>query len=211
MQLSADAAAAIASPKARLLLPTRLTAILSVPPDYHADQDSLRPLYWRLLHQPVSWLLSRPRDVSDIQWREFRGALGSLAAAMAGFVALSQLVRMHVHDFAITCTNTCTPTHTKYSLMCTYTGARTPTYVHPYTRMHTHRTQARTHLCSEASAHICAYATCTDTTSSHIHSSTALAHSASKRSMLAAYASPSLETATGTLCAEHSKLVLPAR
>lgn len=41
------------------------------------------------------WLFGRSMDLSDIQWRNFRGAFPALIAAMGCFVAVSHLVRRH--------------------------------------------------------------------------------------------------------------------
>lgn len=91
-------------------LPTPLHAMLDVPPDFleqhrshaaawagsQASAQGTGPLgtvgAWAGLTRLANvWAL--PRDTSDYQWREFRGSLPQLAAAMLGFVALSHLVR----------------------------------------------------------------------------------------------------------------------
>ena len=104
MQLSADAATALttSATSTHLRLPARLASMLHVPLAYLrtqgggllAQEDGSPQSLWHRMCTPVTWLLSKPRDVSDVQWREFRGGLGPLAAAMAGFVVLSRLVRM---------------------------------------------------------------------------------------------------------------------
>ncbi len=47
----------------------------------------------RLPGMRPGWLLGRQVDLSDAQWRSFRGSLPSLAAAMGSFALLSSLVR----------------------------------------------------------------------------------------------------------------------
>ena len=97
MQLSDAAAAALTRPAGRSHLPTRLASMLHVPSSYlnsrwAQEQDSVVPSLQSMLYRPVAWWRSRPRDVSDVQWRDFRGGLGPISAAMAGFVALSRIV-----------------------------------------------------------------------------------------------------------------------
>eukprot|EP00983_Pelagomonas_calceolata_P020590 647771-Pelagomonas_calceolata.AAC.1 len=96
MQLSEDAAAALATPSSHFRLPARLTSMLQIPPAFvqarKTQAEDGASVWWYMIQRPVAWFLNRPRDVSDIQWRDFRGGLGPLAAAMAAFVVLSRLV-----------------------------------------------------------------------------------------------------------------------
>ncbi|KAF5825570.1 hypothetical protein DUNSADRAFT_8509, partial [Dunaliella salina] len=98
IQLSQDAAAALSMPSSRLRLPARLTSMLRIPPAFvqarKTQAEEGASLWWQLAQSPVAWFLSKPRDVSDVQWRDFRGGLPHLAAAMAVFVVLSRLARL---------------------------------------------------------------------------------------------------------------------
>jgi len=98
MQLSEDAAAALATPSSHFRLPARLTSMLQIPPAFvqarKTQAEDGASVWWYMIQRPVAWFLNRPRDVSDIQWRDFRGGLGPLAAAMAAFVVLSRLARL---------------------------------------------------------------------------------------------------------------------
>ena len=55
-----------------------------------SDHVSVRYYLQHQLQQ--GWILGRPVDLSDVQWREFRGSLWSLSLAMSCFVGLSQVV-----------------------------------------------------------------------------------------------------------------------
>lgn len=93
VQLSNAAAAALAKPGGGWR-----GAMLDFPPSFvdgswsTTNAGTSRTIQNLLVHKPLAWLSSRPRDVSDLQWRDFRGGLGQLAAALAGFVGLSHLV-----------------------------------------------------------------------------------------------------------------------
>ncbi|KAJ9530694.1 hypothetical protein QJQ45_014851 [Haematococcus lacustris] len=101
--LSDSAAAAITSAAGSAQLPYRLPSILSLPsPDRAAYLNSQSTLqqqqqqsswaYWR--HKLPAILLGRSaRDVSDVQWREFRGSLGRLAAGLGLWAMASRWVR----------------------------------------------------------------------------------------------------------------------
>ncbi|KAJ9530865.1 hypothetical protein QJQ45_028841, partial [Haematococcus lacustris] len=106
--LSDSAAAAITSAAGSAQLPYRLPSILSLPSlDHAAYLDSLNTLqqqqqqqqqqhgswaYWR--HKLPAILLGRTaRDASDVQWREFRGSLGRLAAGLGLWAMASRWLR----------------------------------------------------------------------------------------------------------------------
>ncbi len=103
---SARADVAILEAAGSSYLPYPLSSILQLTPSYVARlqpdlQDkagilvpalsNARP---RAAHVPglVGDYLALPKDVSDVQWREFNASLGLLAAGLAAYVAVSWLV-----------------------------------------------------------------------------------------------------------------------
>jgi|LauGreSuBDMM15SN_2_FD.fasta_scaffold160255_1 hypothetical protein len=59
-----------------------------------SDHASVR--YYLQHYLQKGWFWGRPVDLSDTQWRDFRGSLGPLSAAMAAFVTISYMVSLRI-------------------------------------------------------------------------------------------------------------------
>ena len=72
-------------------------ATLQIKVFFHGlDLSDHAAVQYYLQHQlQRGWIWGRQIDLSDTQWRDFRGSLGPLSMAMTGFVAISYMVRFN--------------------------------------------------------------------------------------------------------------------